>query len=107
LLAIAGGLDSKDNVQPPRLRQFRQQLAAAQLYMSSSNKSGSSSDGRSRDRGKKFSHWQPAAGPWQGMKQSNGSSNTAARLTEALASIAGSPQVVTPYQRLLGMPPRK
>jgi hypothetical protein len=107
---FAGGLDSKDIVQLPRLRQFRQQLAAAQQYMSSRNRSNNSSNGRSRDSSKALPQWHSTAGPWQethGVNNSSTNSKKTMRLTEAIASIAGSPQVVTPYQTLLGMPPKK
>jgi len=43
--------------------------------------------------------------PW--MNNSSTGSNATPLLTEAVASIAGSPQIVTPNQVLLGMPRNK
>ncbi|WIA37224.1 hypothetical protein OEZ86_014174 [Tetradesmus obliquus] len=79
---LAGGLASSGgNVKPPRLPQFKRHLAAARAYM----------------RGTQ----QPA----QSIPCSQGCSAAAiSALTQPVAYIAASPQVVAPQDRLLRMP---
>jgi hypothetical protein len=87
------------------LQQFRQQLETAKLYMGSRAKSSK--------RGKRSKR------PWQveaalDLLLDNSSIGAAApakadlsHLTEAVASIAGSPLAVSPNQLLLGMPSKQ